>query len=561
MAHNNKVKAKFNSKPYQGYKGQRQIVRTQQPAQLPDWKEPNFVVRFSLDTLMPIYKRLLVIGQALPQNSKFNLGLTQQSELEPANSLTRLPVGLNKSELLATDTIQSFLLEQTRLEYRKQLKTLGLVCEMICQSQQYHLLWEYHSYYQDQKLTNKLSLEESGIILSNLANVFWGVCLQKKAVLMGLGDYFFNKANYNPLWMPMPGLLEQATGEESGSAELYSHYKAVIEILPGLTGHPKQQAYDRLMLPNPNKWPSLEPLIKDNPLKVEKILAQSLGKPDGLFSQADLEQLIERVALEGKWILTPGRPVLIRLVDHPLIHQVVLMRKENYILAKLETHNYGDWLEIINLNDVVWVGTFYNFRNDALVYRNVEAGKPVNKKVDNNKNLENRAVPGLIVTLLLDLVTVEDVVATTPGRPSGNTNTTRHEKKSNDLEKWHWQYLPRKKYAKGLATHAQTGLGKNEGEENIIVERTALDPRQIDLQTKLKRFHMVGLYTRKLPPNQKPSPAKVAQAIDLGLKLGEGETWVAAHGRGVQELKRVVEEVGLDNIPHFMKKRTGLSSS
>ena len=585
---NRKRKGKSNSKSfYQHRKGDQKplaildhkkdqkplaILEDEDDVDFSQWmgNQPDYVLRVTLDTLMPLYRETLVADQKHSQLPELIASLTSRSN--PISTVVKAALSSHSlAEYKSESEEETYTFarpepSRSDAQYHSMAELcLGMISTAILKTKQYHLLWDYYAYYLEYKKTNNLSQDASAMILANLVNVFWGVCYLRKAVLVGIGDYPVNKGSSNFLWIPMPDLLSEAIKDQMGWSrnDLHCGYEALMSILPFISGNPNHKAYDALMLPAQSRWPSVKDLYTYEQLNMESVLAQSLGKTEGVFSRADLQQVLEKIALERKWLLTPNRPVLVRLVDHPLIHQVILMQKDTHILAKLETHEYGDWIEVVSLNDMTWLGTFKTIRDATLQDRdNKDRKQGKVKVVDIADTLDNMAVPGLIATLVLDLVTVEDEVVATGGKRQFKSTIPQHQKPT-EPKRWHWQYLPRRKYIKPSQTQTRTDLsgGKGEGEGNVIVERTALDPKQLDLQKKLKRFHMVGLFTRKLPVNQKPSPAKIAQAIDLGLKLAEGETWVATHGRGIQELKGVVEDVGIDNIPHFMKRNTGLPSA
>jgi hypothetical protein len=366
----------------------------------------------------------------------------------------------------------------------------------------------------------------------NLALLIF-VCNYKGKLLLGT-------KNKQPLWADIPinwNRLE-FTGGHWGFDSVYGLF--FLKLLSLLTGSQPQQAYDRLILPNGNKWANRSKLSRSNIIELETTVAEHLGFPNGFISEDEYLQILSDAFLSQKYVLVEDRPVLVRLEEHPSIYQVILIKKGNILLARIDTFTNGQFLHMQKLDESSCDDILWSIKG-MLVYKE--------NNIDFEEQELNYIFPSLIATIYRDLVTVEEKEIGTR-RVAGKHKPDLKTKKVDPLEPklytTSWQYIPRRQYI------------YNRPNDESYMDREPLSEADQHRQHAIRKWHMVCGHIRRYrdKADWMASGDKQDQALADGIILRIGETYVKPHARGLNALEEL-GEIDINSIPHYMRRKMG----
>lgn len=473
-------------------------------------------------------KREYLFIQALGEWKKVNVDLTAKARLEAR-------VDEDSKPIISYVPEEKELQKQT-LKLALQLQELA---DNIINSRRYSLIYQYLLYAEEIYLANlkkgqEISFEDRAFFLHCLTTLLVKVCCRKGKLLAGVSEF--------PLWVPIPDNFKTTLTLSDYSIIVDWLEPAPIMIFFGqyLTGDQKQQHYDRLLVPAPDRWKTRD--FFDNWQDFELTLAASLGY-SGHVTKKDYEEVLAHIWLERHYTLVPNRPIVVKLENHSLIRQLTLMQKGDTVLARIETYNCGDLVNAFSLNDPDCSNTLleaYRIMNDefaasyffaiptfiAQVYRDLVVLDTIVTNVDTNNQ------PSLLA------VTANDIQ---------NASKTR-KKATNNPKKQQivWKCLPRKMYLKTPLTTSNA---------ETTVEREALSQEALHKQTLVKRYHEVCGHVRCYHHKEKwfASTQRQELARADGIILHEGETYVRPHARGKAALA-TLENGNLDikQLPHYL---------
>jgi hypothetical protein len=350
------------------------------------------------------------------------------------------------------------------------------------------------------------------------------------------GKLLIGAKNSIPLWTDIPESwrrYDQEMWEWRFDGE-YKYY--LLRLLALFSGADPQQRFDRLLLPQVDKWACTTDWTLNRATKFVEKVARLLGYADGFVSLTDVENILARTYLEKKFTLSNDRPVLIRLENNPIINQVILAMKGDYLVGKICTFSYGELLHIQSVSnmrypiiDPVNILDVFIAKLQIEEYGNLEHGKA----------LINWALGALVTTIYHDLVTVEEKEICT--RRTAIQPTADPKKPKPFITSW--QYIPRRHYV------------YNRPNDNSLVDREPLSETELQKQRAIRKWHMVCGHIRRYrnKPDWMASGDKQGEALADGIILRTGETYVRPHARNKGALEEL-GEIDINSIPHYMRR-------
>jgi hypothetical protein len=512
-------------------------------------------------------------------------------------------------EELATTFLLSYLIEPilSRLERTKRYATLIAYYNYYIEVQSVRAAAKAKAS-QHLQVQVQAQLSDDGLFVRVWQLLYSMLCVKKQQLLVGVAD------PSHLLWIPLPDLvnpnsldyvarpsIHSANPLELGTVGLDADNDnklkdltvtwawiadSVLPFLPLLSGRPPQQNFDRLMMPEPNSWSNFigyEMLEETFYLGVERNIMRALGFDTFIrnerthLNRDDYENVLAEARLNQRNNLIEGRPVLVKISDNLcLIKEIILMQKGHFLLARMLQQPFDItttivWAQLKAVNSPITRRPSQPLPKslDLLAAIDLDTGRyygfPVNLYHRfGEQAMDCWSVQTLIATVYRDLVTVDVVErhAETSGKHqvstgidgNGDTNanlntnaklsTTKNKVAydvGNDsgIRRINWMVLPRRRYMRT--------------DDETTVERRALTSDEVTKREQFRAYHSVSGFVRKLPANWKSSDAKKDEALQLGVILRDGETWVRPHGRG---LNKLVErgEIDLDSIPHYIRR-------
>jgi hypothetical protein len=428
------------------------------------------------------------------------------------------------------------------LDSEKLMLGLRWLSKNIVQSKRFNLVSDYFHFYakiseynfsgvvidvtiegQRKKLGPEFSYKFS-IIAGAL---YTRVCHEKGKLLVGIKDS-------KPLWVEVPDNWYQS----SGSWYFDRNYTVfLLNAMPLFSGDPRQQGFDKLLFPSANRWVSEKSIGHTSLVEIEETVSIHLGFPEGKIDEDEYIRILSDAFLEQKYILIDDRPVLVRLQEHPIVHQIILVKKGQILIARIGTFQFGDFLHYQALDEIWQLDIFNMFKGQQLQ--------------KNNKNFEpsnlSWAFATLIASIYRDLVTVEEKEIGTR-RVAGKKKPDLKTKKIDPLEPklftTSWQYIPRRQYI------------YNRPNDESFMDREPLSETDQHRQRAIRKWHMVCGHIRRYrdKPDWMASGDKQDQALADGVILRTGETYVRPHARNADALEEL-GEIDINTIPHYMRRK------
>lgn len=305
-------------------------------------------------------------------------------------------------------------------------------------SKRYNLIWEYRQYLAKIEPPDMSEISEedaeifSSFFLAHIA-LYAMICNRKGRILAGIVDY--------PLWIDFP-LRQDQKMFESGEVWL-ELAPTLLWIAQFLSGDNKQQAYDRLLLPQPGRWPIHKTWTKTTFEKFLTDITHGLGfsgegeRKKKYVTQEEFETILAQAIVNRRYTLVKNRPVLVRLINDPQVNEVFLMEKDNCIIAKIVTHENGDILTMLSLNDPEETeSSLFLLPMEADNHKKILSGvdKTYLEYINHRKELYY-TVPALIAAIYRDLVTAKVVEGVRQADESGKKETGKKNKQLKKVRK------------------------------------------------------------------------------------------------------------------------------
>jgi hypothetical protein len=438
-------------------------------------------------------------------------------------------------------------------------KRYGVLVNLIIQTKRYHVLVDWYYFYlahlpgmlASYENENNISFDKRMKLVEAfqeiLLFIYSEITIRKKALLVGTAS------PKNPLWLTNSGIDNlvfnlQKAKSSSELAAMYSLFLYLIRNMPFFTGDQPQGSYDKLVFPESLSAEKLFPIFWTAEMieNFEEGLTscEPLNMGGEPVAEDELVQILSDAFLNQSYALIEGRPVLVRLQNHPIVHEVVLTRKVDnvyngldMIFARIETHRFGTLLHNFALNELTYDGTL----DYAKTFNGLEMK-------------ENLALTALIASIYRDLIIVEkheakDKRFTGRGkREQLDLVPVEASEKAQDKPKLFttiWQYIPRRVSLTRPSSTPPANTHK------------ALTEKDRNQRERIRRWHMVCRHVRRYPdkPGWMASGDKQDEALAAGLMpLKPGETYVKPHARNVDALAEL-GEISIEKIPHYLRRK------
>lgn len=433
--------------------------------------------------------------------------------------------------------------EATAVERAKTLARL------IIASKRYSAIATWHSYYKKQislvqPRPESQNQAELALVVQQfkqeLILIHSTISSERGKILVG------TKSPKNPLWLDKKAVMGMAYSSQDEQASIIVATEYIISNLEHFTGDMPQAHYDRLLFPPAAQdWPAASDWSVETIKWFEAIIAKTepLGIPSGKIEEDEYAQILTEAYLNQAYSLVEGRPVLVRLDGHPVVHQVILMQKGDLVFTRIETHRHRQLLHNFSLSSL-------KTYDSTLDYFKALRGIVMD---------DNLALTALVAAIYRDLVIVEETQTSHPFQ-NKQVKKKRHTRLAPTspadkpaLFTTVWQYIPRRR----VKTFAVTSSLDGDNLPTMTNERKPLEASESNHRARLRHWHMVRGHIRAYQGKADWQATSERQdlADAVGIKLSPGQTYVRPHARNADILTEMVEagEINLENIPHYLR--------